>query len=38
MSKLEEMIKDTQWAVDWHTEKLEEETIKLEALKQMREK
>ena len=38
MSKLDEMIKDAQWRVDWHTEKLEEEALKLEALKKMKEK
>jgi len=38
MSKLDEMIKDAQWRVDWHAEKLEEEVLKLEALKEMKEK
>lgn len=38
MSKLDEMIKESEWQVNWLTGKLEEETIKLEALKEMREK
>jgi hypothetical protein len=36
MSKLDEMIKSTQWRVNWHIEQLEEEKIKLEALKEMK--
>ncbi len=38
MSKLDEMIKDARWRVDWHAEKLEEEVLKLEALEEMKEK
>ena len=37
MIKLDEMIKDAQWRVNWHIEHLEEEKIKLEALKEMKE-
>ena len=36
MSKLDEMIKESEWQVDWLTGKLEEEVLKLEALKEMK--
>ena len=38
MSKLDEMIKDAQWTVNWHTEKLEEAKLKLKAYLSMKEK
>ena len=37
MSKLDEMIKESEWQVDWLTGKLEEEVLKLEALKEKKE-
>ena len=36
MSKLDEMIKESEWQVNWLTGKLEEEVLKLEALKEMK--
>tara|TARA_R100000278_G_scaffold122774_2_gene109881 strand:- start:57 stop:182 length:126 start_codon:yes stop_codon:yes gene_type:complete len=38
MSKLDEMIKESEWQVNWLTGKLEEEVLKLEALKEKKEK
>ena len=38
MSKLDEMIKESEWQVDWLSGKLEEEVLKLEALKEMKER
>ena len=36
MSKLDEMIKESEWQVNWLSGKLEEEVLKLEALKEMK--
>jgi hypothetical protein len=35
--KLDEMIKDLVFSVEWHTEQLEEKAIQLKALQQMKE-